>query len=110
MARDEEKGVGLHFLAGIGLGALVGAVAALLLAPKSGAETRQDISNAADELREKANKMVQDLSQSSEELVKKSRELIEATKERVQGAVEAGKQAVARKRGEMAGESEESEA
>lgn len=106
-SNHEEKNVALNFLAGLGLGALIGAATALLLAPKPGAETRQDIANAADDLKSKASKVVQDLSQSSEELVKKSKEIIEATKEKVQSAVEAGKQAMNRKGEEAAEESQE---
>ena len=63
----DEKSVVLNFLAGLGLGALVGAATALLLAPKSGDETRQDIANATEDFRVKANKVVHDLSESSEE-------------------------------------------
>lgn len=96
-SNNEEKNLALNFLAGLGLGALVGAAAALLLAPKPGTETRQDLADAADELKVKANKVVQDISHSSDELVKKSKELIQVTKDKVQSAVEAGKQAVAKK-------------
>ncbi|MCE5314348.1 MAG: YtxH domain-containing protein [Armatimonadota bacterium] len=107
----EEKGgsVFLNFLAGMGLGALVGAVAALLVAPKSGDETREDIKHATEDFRNKANKMVHELSESSEELVKKSKELLEATRGKVQNAVEAGKQAVTSCREHSTEESEKSE-
>ncbi len=108
MSRDDERNVAVNFLAGLGLGALLGAAAALLLAPKPGVETRQDIANTAEELRDKAGKIVKDLSQSSEELVKKSKDLLESTKEKVQSAVDAGKQAMAR-RGHELSEGEESE-
>jgi anti-anti-sigma factor len=74
----EEKSVALNFLAGMGLGALIGAATALLLAPKPGFETRQDIVNATEDLRSKANRVMNDLSASSDDLVKKSRELLEA--------------------------------
>lgn len=110
MANDEEKNVALNFLAGLGLGALLGAAAALLLAPKSGTETRHDIACAAEELRDKAGRMVKDLSESSEELVRKSKDLLESTKEKVQSAVEAGKQAMARKGQEPGEDIEEAEA
>jgi gas vesicle protein len=101
---DEEKSVVVNFLAGLGLGALIGAATALLLAPKSGEETRQDIASRADDIKKKANQVVQDLSESSEELVKKSKELIETTKVKVQSAIDAGKQAMTQK-----GEGEEGE-
>ncbi|MHB9035947.1 MAG: YtxH domain-containing protein [Armatimonadota bacterium] len=106
----EEKGVFINFLAGMGLGALIGAVAALLVAPKSGCETRDDIKHVSDDFRSKANKVVHDLSESSEELVKKSKELLDATREKVQSAVEAGKQAVVAKKEELTEESEKSDA
>lgn len=93
----DDRNVALNFLAGLGVGALVGAVAALLLAPKSGSETREDIRAAAEDLKDKADKAMQDLSESSEELVKKSKEILESTKTKVQQAIDAGKQAVVRK-------------
>lgn len=97
MSDSDDRNVALNFLAGLGVGALVGAVAALLLAPKSGQETRDDIKTAADELKEKADKVMHDLSESSEELVQKSKEILESTKVKVQQAIDAGKQAVSRK-------------
>jgi len=105
----EEKGVFLNFLAGMGLGALIGAAAALLVAPKPGSETRQDILNATDDLRAKANKVVHDISESSEELVKKSKELLESTRDKVQSAVDAGKQAMTAKQEEATEPKEEVE-
>jgi len=103
----EDKSVVLNFLAGMGLGALIGAVAALLLAPKSGSETRQDIVNATEDLKTKAGKAMQDITRSSEELVKKSKDLLESTKCRVQNAVDAGKQAMNAKKEQLSEEGEE---
>ncbi len=102
---NEDKSVVVNFLAGLGLGALIGAATALLLAPKSGEETRQDIATKAEDIREKANKVVHDLSESSEELVKKSKELLETTKVKMQSAIDAGKQAMSRKHEEGEAES-----
>lgn len=102
MSNNEEKSVAMNFLAGLGLGALVGAATALLLAPKPGVETRQDLAGAADDFRNKANKVVHDLSESSEELVKKSKELLESTKEKVQAAIDASKDAMCRGKEDVA--------
>ena len=74
--QDQEKSVMLSVLAGIGIGVLVGAVAGLLLAPKPGVETRENIGQTLSDLGNK----ITDLSQQV------------AT--RVKTAVETGKQAV----------------
>ena len=69
----DDRNVALNFLAGMGVGALIGAVAALLLAPQSGRETRDGIKSAAEDLKVKADKVMADLSESSDELVRKSK-------------------------------------
>ena len=93
-------------LAGIGVGAIVGAAVALMLAPKSGEETREDLKKTAEELKTKTEKMMSDLSASADDLVKKSKEVIDSTKGKVQQAVEAGKHAMAEKREAIKGGSE----
>jgi gas vesicle protein len=50
---SEEKNVMLYMLAGVGLGALIGAAAGLLFAPKAGSETRADIANKFKEIKGK---------------------------------------------------------
>ena len=50
---DDERSVLVSVLAGIGIGVLVGAVAGLLLAPKSGQETRDDLSRSMTDLSDK---------------------------------------------------------
>jgi gas vesicle protein len=50
---SSEKNVLLYFLAGVGLGALIGAAAGLLLAPKAGAETREDLGRKFEDLKGK---------------------------------------------------------
>jgi gas vesicle protein len=46
------------FIIGLALGALVGAAAALLLAPESGEDLRKDITEKGDELKTKAQQQV----------------------------------------------------
>ena len=45
------------FLKGLVIGAIGGAVAGILLAPKSGAETREDIKHFAEDIKDKATDM-----------------------------------------------------
>jgi len=75
--QDNERSVMLSVLAGIGIGVLVGAIAGVLLAPRSGSETRESLSNTLNDLGNKISDLSHDV----------------ATK--VKGAVESGKQAVA---------------
>lgn len=93
---DGENGVLLNFLAGVGIGAILGAATALLMAPKSGTETREDLKVAADDLRVKANKIAADLST-----------VIDTTKNKVQNAVDTGRQAMARKKEDLEETAEE---
>ncbi|MEN6372798.1 MAG: YtxH domain-containing protein [Armatimonadota bacterium] len=76
MSNNEEKGVALNFLAGIGIGAIIGAGVALLFAPKSGTETREDIKSAMHEL-----------SKSTEDFRRKSAEMVESAKAKVQETI-----------------------
>ncbi len=89
------------FVLGLGIGSLIGASVALLLAPKSGTETRQEIKVAAEQLKTKAGKLAEDVSESGEELVKKSKELLETTKSKITEVVDAGKEALVKKKGEV---------
>lgn len=50
----EERSSGLSFLAGLVLGAAIGAGVALLTAPQSGKRTRRQLKRAADGVRESA--------------------------------------------------------
>lgn len=96
----EEKNSIVNFLAGLGVGALIGAAAALMMAPKTGSETREDLKTLTDDFTSKASKITKELTESSQELLKKGKELVEATSVKVQEAVEAGKQAIECKKNE----------
>lgn len=55
MARHEDEGSALiYMLAGVGLGAIIGAAAGLLFAPKAGNELREDLTDRYKELKGKA--------------------------------------------------------
>lgn len=53
MNDSDEKNVMLYMLAGVGLGAIIGAAAGLLFAPKAGQETREELAGKIKELKGK---------------------------------------------------------
>ncbi len=53
MSQSEDKNALVYLLAGFGLGALLGAVAGLLFAPKTGAETRDELGHKLKDLKGK---------------------------------------------------------
>ena len=74
---------GFAFVQGMVLGALVGVTAGILLAPKSGAETRADIAAAAKRMQEKAQSAYDDARAALErkvEALKKAGEKIDKSK------------------------------
>jgi gas vesicle protein len=60
MNESEERGVMVYFLAGVGVGALIGAAAGLLLAPKTGSETREELSHKFDDLKHRVGDWVRE--------------------------------------------------
>ena len=90
-----DNGVGpkvSYFLAGLGIGALVG----ILFAPKSGEETREYLTSKADEGRDYAQRKARELRERAEDLIERSKEIMDRQKEGVTAAVEAGKEAYRR--------------
>ena len=82
MANNDSEGDGHGFLTGFLIGGIVGFAAGILLAPKSGEETRAIIMERGSEWRDKAE------------------ELAAAARERMASATEEGRRAAARVRGE----------
>lgn len=78
-----------YFMAGLG----VGAILALLFAPKSGEETRKLIAEKAGEGKDYVAAKGRELRQQAEELVEKGKDLMAKPKELLADSVEAGKQA-----------------
>ena len=75
------------FLVGLGIGALIG----ILFAPKSGEETREFLSQKADEGREYAQRKARELRERAEDLLERSKEIMSRQKDALSTAVEAGK-------------------
>ena len=55
---DDDKNVLIYMLAGVGLGAIIGAAAGLLFAPKAGTEMRDDITGKFKELKGKTEEWI----------------------------------------------------
>jgi gas vesicle protein len=89
MSEDNGGNSFLWFLAGLGVGAVVG----VLYAPKSGAETREAIREKFEEGREfVATKSVEAREQAGD-WVQRGKEAIDQQKQQVRSAFQAGKQA-----------------
>lgn len=72
---NDEKNVLIYMLAGVGLGALIGAAAGLLFAPKAGSETREQLTDKFKELKDKTEEWI------AEQKSKKGTKISEALEE-----------------------------
>ncbi len=90
------------FLAGFFIGTLVGAAFALLFAPSSGEDTRQQIKEKGIELKERAAELELELDSSRlSELKARGEGLLEEQRTRFMEAVEEGKRAAERRKEEL---------
>jgi gas vesicle protein len=55
---DDDTNVMIYMLAGVGLGAIIGAAAGLLFAPKAGTDLRHDLNDKFNELKGKTEEWV----------------------------------------------------
>ncbi|HUF93073.1 MAG TPA: YtxH domain-containing protein [Candidatus Limnocylindria bacterium] len=92
MANDRNDAAG--YLGWFFLGGVIGAAAALLLAPKPGRETRELIAERGSEVARKAQELANEAQGRAGEWLDKSRELFEEQTQRLMGAFEAGKDAM----------------
>ena len=88
MSEDRNNNIG-WFLAGLGLGALVG----ILYAPKSGRETREQLMSSVDDGREYLTTRGRDARDSMNQWVERGKETVSRQREQVTSAIEAGRQA-----------------
>lgn len=86
---DRESNSFVWFLAGLGLGALVG----VLYAPRSGSETRDVLRSRAEEGREYLRTRARDARSQASEWVDRGRDVVNQQKEQFRAAYEAGRQA-----------------
>ena len=92
MANDRNDTAG--YLGWFFLGGVIGAAAALLLAPKAGRETRELIAERGGDVARKAQEIANEAQGRAGEWLDKSRELFEEQTQRLMGAFEAGKDAM----------------
>jgi gas vesicle protein len=88
-------------LAGAVIGLVVGGGLALLFAPKAGPELRADFGDTVEDLKDKAEQVIDDLQASTADLVARSRTILEQTRENLSRSVEAGKDAYIQKKDEL---------
>lgn len=88
MSEDRNNNIG-WFLAGLGLGALVG----ILYAPKSGRETREQLLTSVDEGREYLTTRSREARDSMGQWVERGKETVRSQRDQVTSAIEAGRQA-----------------
>ena len=75
------------------LGAMIGAAAALLLAPRSGEETRKLLASRARESADVISNRTKDVAGKTTEYVDRGKELLQQQRDQISAAIEAGKQA-----------------
>jgi gas vesicle protein len=83
-----------YFMVGLGIGALVG----ILFAPKSGDETREYLSQRAEEGKEYAQRKARELRERAEDLVERGKQVAAKQKESISAAVDAGREAYQREK------------
>jgi len=92
MAKCSISGNVGFFVAGAGMGALL----ALLLAPKTGEQTRKLIAKKVEEGKDYVASKGREFTEQAEELVEKGKDLVTKQKERLTGVLETGKEAALR--------------
>jgi len=105
IGREPSPGVG-SFL----VGALLGAGIALLLAPRTGKETQEELRTRALQLKDAAEERVRDASRQLEARLDEAREGLHARADRVRDAVDSGRQAATEARQELEEKLERSKA
>lgn len=97
--RNGSGGV-LWFLAGLGIGAVVG----ILYAPQSGSETREILMAKAEEGRDFVRKRSREAREQAEQWAQRGKDAYNSQKEQIRSAVEAGRQAYREKTSAGSGE------
>lgn len=94
MEKEEEGSTWASVATGVVIGLAVGGIMGLLLAPKPGAELRED-------LKDKTEETLDRLQEATSELMTRTRDLVDQTRDNLTQSVEAGKAAFQEKRSEL---------
>lgn len=94
MENEEDGSAWASVATGVVIGLAVGGILGLLLAPKPGAELREDLKDRTEEAMDR-------LQEATSELVTRSRDLVDQTRENLVQSLEAGKTAYQEKRTEL---------
>ena len=86
---DRDSNSFLWFLAGLGVGALVG----VLYAPRAGSETREVLRQRAEEGRDYMRNRAREVREQAADWAERGREVLNQQKEQFRAAYEAGRQA-----------------
>jgi gas vesicle protein len=89
-AECSGQAIGLAFIGG----ALVGAIAGMLLAPKSGPETRREIKDYADKTEDEIIEKAKEVRAALDETIERGRHYMAEKKADVEAAVKAGREAM----------------
>ncbi len=98
---DEQGGDAAGYLGWFFLGAIAGAAAALLLAPKTGSETRELLTEHGQEWFKKAQEKANEAQGKATDLIGKGRNYLEEQRTRLAGAFEAGRSAMKDEMGKL---------
>jgi gas vesicle protein len=98
---DEHGGDAAGYLGCFFLGAIAGAAAALLLAPKTGTETRELLTEQGQEWFKKAQEKASEAQGKAGDLLGKGREYLEEQRHRLVNAFEAGRSAMKEEMGKL---------
>jgi gas vesicle protein len=96
-----DKSYGGEFFAGFVVGTLVGAAAAILLAPQSGEETRAMIRERGIELQERSSELSADARRRAEAYQAQAKEKAAALQDKMKDAVDQGKAAAGQQKEEL---------
>lgn len=97
----ERQTSGYEVLGGLVIGAALGFVAGMILAPQSGGRTRDQLNENLSDIRLRTNEMMDNLKGNTESLISSTRSTIEEKLTLLNEAVEAGRKAAAYKREEL---------